>query len=254
LKIWIEFLVGTRFLRNEGGIELFEAFMPKRTALLGDPVKLAEYDAQFDRMLNVVSNSRTGRSGGIPASQLDASLRLLIAADATEAFGHSPRLIDMVISDLDRGWSVANNIPGAGGVYQAWQPIFKSMKGHITLDLGYWLSSFADPNDSYNVVAHEMVHSLDGFGNNGPDGLPAFSSDEDRTIFLNIRNDLFADFNSDSPTRPYAAEMRYGFENEREFLARFSELFLANEASAETVKAVSPELYDLFSRFYGIDY
>ncbi|ASJ70373.1 zinc-dependent peptidase [Granulosicoccus antarcticus] len=248
------FVARTRFLRDEGGIELFEAFMPRRTALLDDPVQLAEYDAQFDKMLNHVSNSRTSRSGGIPASELDASLRVLIAADAAEAFGHSPRLIDMVISDLDRGWSVANDIPGRGGQYEYWQPIFKSVKGHITLGLGSWLGSFADPNDSYDVVAHEMVHSLDGFGNNGLDGLPASTSAEDRAAFINIRDELYDDYNSDTPTRRYTPEMAYAFTDKFEFLARFSEIFLTNTASAETVKAVSPELYGILSRFYDTNY
>jgi len=173
--------------------------MPKRTALLNDPVKLAEYDAQFDRMFAHVSSGLSGKAGGIPAGQLDLSLRTLIGADATEAMGHSPELISMVISDLDRGWSVANDIPGAGGRYTYWQPIFKSMKSHITLDLVSTLFSFANPNDSYDVVAHEMVHALDGFGNNGLDGLPRFSTVEDQQEFLRIRSELVADYNSATP-------------------------------------------------------
>ncbi len=248
------FVARTRLLRDEGGIELFEEFMPKRAALLNDPVKLAEYDAQFDRMFAHVSSSTSSKSGGIPAGQLDLSLRTLIAADATEAMGHSPELISMVISDLDRGWSVANDLPGAGGRYTHWQPLFKSMKGHITLDLGWTLASFADPNDNYDVVAHEMVHSLDGFGNNGLDGLPRFSTAQDREDFLRIRSELVEDYNSDTPSLPYTLAMDYAFTNNKEFLARFSELFLTNSASAQTVRAVSPELYDLFSRFYGITY
>lgn len=248
------FVARTRYLRDEGGIELFEAFMPKRTALLDDPVKLAEYDAHFDRFLAQVSNSSTSRSGGIPGRSLDESLQIVVAADAAEAFGHSAELVSMVISDLDRGWSVANDIPGAGGRYHHWQPLFESMKGHITLDLGSALSSFADPHDSYDVVAHEMVHSLDGYGNDGLDGLPAFSSAEDRQTFLAARAELTADYHSGSPSLPFTRQMDYAFTNNKEFLARFSELFLTNRASAETVRAVSPELYDVFSRFYGIDY
>jgi len=248
------FVARTRLLRNEGGIELFEEFMPKRTALLDDPVKLAEYDAQFDRMFEHVSNSRSSKAGGIPAGQLDLSMRTLIAADATEAMGHAPELISMVISDLDKGWSVANDIPGAGGRYTYWQPIFKSMKGHITLDLGSTLVSFANPNDSYDVVAHEMVHSLDGFGNNGLNGLPQFSSAQDRADFLRIRSELVADYNSGAPTLPYTLQMDYAFTNNNEFLARFSELYLTNRASAETVRGVSPELYELLGRIYGITY
>ncbi|MFK7855765.1 MAG: zinc-dependent peptidase [Granulosicoccus sp.] len=248
------FVARIRFLRDEGGIELFEQFMPKRTALLDNPVELAEYDAQFDKVFTHVSSSSTSRNGGVPAGELDLSLRTLIAADAAEAFGHSPRLIDMVISDLDRGWSVANDLGDSGGLYSYWQPVFKSMKGHITLDLGSWLSSFADPTNSYDVVAHEMVHSLDGFGNDGLDGLPAFASAEDRSTFLQARSELTTDFFSVPPSLPFTREMNYAFTNEKEFLARFSELFLTNKASAETVKAVSPELYGVLSRFFEIDY
>lgn len=57
---------------DEGGIELFQEFMPKRTGLLNKSVALAEYDAQFDRMLQHESNSSSSKAGGIPARKLDA--------------------------------------------------------------------------------------------------------------------------------------------------------------------------------------
>ena len=99
-----------------------------------------------------------------------------------------------------------------------------------------------------------MGHSLDAFGNDKKDGLPAFDNAQDRQIFLTVRDTLFADYESATPSLPFTNRMDYAFTNDKEFLARFSELFLTNQASAETVRAVSPELYDVLSRFYEKTY
>jgi len=64
---------------------------------------------------------------------------------------------------------------------------------------------------------------------------------------------LVADYNS-ATSLPYILQMYYAFTNTNEFLARFSEFYLTNHASGQTVRAVSPELYDLFGRINGIIY
>ena len=117
--------------------------MPNRTALLNDPAALTEYDMQFDRFFDHMSSGSFAKNGGIATSQLDVSLRTVLAAAATEALGHSPDHVSMVISDLDKGWSVANDMVTKGGTHSSWQPIFKSRKSHITLDMGLMLYSFS---------------------------------------------------------------------------------------------------------------
>lgn len=247
------FVARVRFNRGEGGIELFEDFMPDRAALTDDPAALAAYDEQFDRFFDHISSSGYAKNGGIPASQWDVGLRTIVAAAATEAMGHSPELVSMVLSDLDRGWSIAEDM-GKGGTHSSWQPWFKSRKSHITLDLGITLFSFSRPTDAQDTVGHEMAHSLDAFGNDKKDGLPNFASAADRETFIRARAELTEEYRSSSPSALITRDMEYAFRNENEFWAQFSELFLSGAANAAAILAVSPELHGVLSRFYDITY
>ena len=245
------FVARVRFNRGEGGIELFEAFMPDRTALLGDPDALAAYDVQFDRLFTHISASGTSRKGGIPAGQWDAGMRILLAAGATEAMGHSPELVTMVLEDLDRGWSVAKDLD-SGATHSSWQPLFQSRKSHIVIDLGNLMFSVGRPEDAQDTFAHGMAHSLDAFGNDKKDGLPTFSSTVDRDLYIAARGALFEEHESGAPSVPITEEMNYAFTNVKKFWAQFSELFLSNATNAETIRAVSPELHGVLSRFYDM--
>ena len=239
------FVARVQYNRGQGDKELFAEFMPDRTALLGDPDALAEYDTQFGRALaHVQSSSRVSETG----QQLDPSLQFIVAASITEAIGHSPELMSAVLDDIDRGWHVEYEAD-YGGLYHQHQPWFQSQKARIHLRLNDFLTSFVRPDGLYRVMPHELAHSLDSYRTDGLDGIPTGMSDDDAAILINERNLLFAAnaAGTDTGLRDYA------FGNVKEFWGEVAANYLSGDVTARAVFDASPALFDVLERYLGLD-
>ena len=274
------FVARVRYNRGEGGVELFEAFMPVRSSL--DAAGRAEYDLQLERILSHVQNNSVvlgegsmslGPFDNIPVPQaMDPSLQFLIASGLAEVVGNNPELVGRVLSDLDRGWAVSVDgshlDDGVVGSYDAqrrgesWESWLHSDHAGITFDLHALLGSYVDPHDRDDIVGHEIAHSLDAYnssrGGNGTDGVPSNMDENDREIFLGIRHEYFTSYiNAGFPSGPGVTHLGlqvYAFTNPEEFWAEVSEEFLSGQDAAAKIHSESPELYGVLSRFYDIQY
>ncbi|MBX2839156.1 MAG: hypothetical protein KTR35_20035 [Gammaproteobacteria bacterium] len=75
---------------------------------------------------------------------------------------------------------------------------------------------------------------------------------QDAQSLINILTQFYADYAVDC-TDTKGLDL-YAFSNRQEFRAEISQYFLSGEIGATIVNNASPELYDILSRFYGINY
>ena len=241
------FVARVKYNRGEGGTELFSEFMPNRTALLGQPAELASYDAQLELVLDhVMSDSKVSEDG----KPLDPSLQFIVASGLTEVIGHNPDLVGRVLADLNRGWRIELE-HDEGGTYTWEKPLFQSVKSKIHYQLDRLLISYSNPDDLYELVGHEIAHSLDGYRTTGLDGIPSRIASSDKTILLEERSRLFTTYRETGYTSGLA---EYAYTNNKEFWAELSEFFLSGSDGATLIRTVSPELYGVLSRFYALTY
>ncbi len=243
------FVARVQYNMGEGDpMELFSEYMPNRAALGGDD--LIAYDAQLHRILQHMNNT-TILDDGLTA---DPSLKFIMAANLTEALGHSPGLVDRVLRDINRGWHVTmdgSHINGYNGLYNWWEPPFRSDRAKITLKLEEVLLDFEDQPGRMNTLVHEVAHSIDRYRRGDTDGVPTYMNREDIPTLVSARNELFAAHAADGSLNGLR---EYSYENNSEFWADISTYFLSGEESAERIFNNSPELYGVLSRFYEKDY
>ncbi len=236
-------------------MELFSKYMPNRAALGGDD--LIAYDAQFHRILEHMDNT-TVLDDGLTA---DPSLKFILAASLAEVLAQSPRLVDVVLKDINQGWHISNDNshfddPDHVGLYNSstrkkWPWSSRRYYGKITLSLGSTLESFVNADDSWDILAHEVAHSIDRYGGRSTDGIPGIMDSNDAATFIEVRNEFFA---SNAATGSVNGLREYAYENEKEFWATASARFLGGQDSAQDIYDNSPELYGVLSRFYEMEY
>lgn len=246
-------------LGNGDPMELFSAYMPNRAALEGED--LVAYDAQFDRILQHMNNT-TILDDGLTA---DPSLKFILAASLSEVMAQSPRLVDKILSDINQGWRVSmDNSHFDGntvGLYShQWEKgwyrweLKNSYTANITLSLGSMLDSFVNPNDNWDILAHEVAHSIDRFKKDAPDGIPTYMGSDDVATLVDVRNEFFAAYNADNTAFSGLREYAYRDNEPEEFWAVASAYFLGGQDSAQGIYDNSPALYDVISRFYEKEY
>jgi len=244
------FITRVKYNSGEGGIELFADFMPNRTALLNDPVALKAYDEQYQLIFSEIKNeSRIGETG-LP---LDPSLQIIVASGLAEALAQSPERVNEVLTDIDSGWTVQYE-NGVNGEYNVSKFPSKSAKASICFKLDALLYGYASPDDTYNVIAHEIAHSLDAQGSINLDGLPSLSHIDTavlNTIRIHLASIYYA---SPNPKNPETFGLDpYAFKNTAEFWADISMYFLSSDNGANIINDISPDLYDVLSRYYNSD-
>jgi len=240
-------------------MELFSEYMPERAALEGED--LAAYDAQFDKILQHMNNT-TVLDDGLTA---DPSLKFILAASLAEVLAQSPRLVDKVLSDINRGWHISMDNShfdqGTLGVYShQWEKgwyrweLKNSYTANIALSLGTTLDSFVNPDDNWDIVAHEVAHSIDRYKKVAPDGIPTYMSSNDVATLVEVRNDFFAAYAADNRDFSGLRDYAYRYNEPEEFWAVASAYFLGGQDSAQGIYDNSPQLYDVLSRFYEKEY
>jgi len=230
--------------------------MPNRAALEGED--LIAYDAQLDRILQHMNNT-TVLDDGLTA---DPSIKFIMAASFVEVMAQSPRLVDKILNDINQGWRISmdnSHFEGdAVGYYNSsWRKGWYRWEyknkyyANITLSLGSTLDSFVNPNDSWDILAHEVAHSIDRH-KKVLDGLPPYMNSDDVATLIDVRDQFFAVYEANNTS--VSGLRAYAYENDKEFWAVASARFLTGQESAQDIYDNSPELYDVLSRFYEKDY
>lgn len=217
----------------------------------------AAYDAQLERMLTHLQDDHDSQvlEGGEELESLDPSMRFLVASGLMEVIGNNPGLVDRVLKDIDDGWRVSLDgtdlNPGTNGRYHTGRRPFVSKHANITFELDALLESYVNPSDRFELIGHEISHSLDAYRRTYTDGRPTYMEHSDRLILENVRHHFFTDFESSGVTNGLGNS---AFKNWEEFWAEISENFLSGSIGAAVVHAASPQLYGVLSRFYDIQY
>lgn len=246
------FIARTKFNAGEGGIELFEQFMPNRTALLGDDDALDAYDEQYALIFADIKNQSVIQETG---EQLDPSLLVIMAGGLSEVLAQSPERVNDVLTDIDHGWIIEYQ-HSQGGYYKTLKFPTQSARASIGYQLNHLLTSFATPGDTENIFAHEAAHSLDAQGSINLDGLPSLPANDD-LVLRTVMSTLFTwhyESKERNPTSPDTFGLdSYAFTNASEFWGEISQYFLSGEEGATVIKNLSPDLYDVMSRYYNTD-
>jgi len=133
---------------------------------------------------------------------LEGEDKFILAASLAEVLAQSPRLVDKVLSDINRGWHISMDNShfdeGTLGVYShQWEKgwyrweLKNSYTANIALSLGTTLDSFVNPDDNWDIVAHEVAHSIDRYKKVAPDGIPTYMSSNDVATLVEVRNDFW---------------------------------------------------------------
>jgi len=264
-----------QYSRGEGGPEVFNEFTPRRASLSGD--ELAQYDAAVQDMMNEIreQGAYTKNEDDLDAP-LNESMLYMLASAAVEAYGTKPELLEDIQADIDN-WKVSvDNEDGfdivtdsgtskSGAWYQ-----YRDGVATTQFSLNTLIWDYANPNDQFEIVTHELAHSLDNVSSldgaaNGyyVDGIPPGLSDADAQMLVAERERLFADaypgkdvdssVNQDHNTVVDNSGLaNYSFHNRNEFFAKITETFLSSDQGAEIVKNASPKLYNMLREYYGI--
>jgi len=263
-----------QYSRGEGGPEVFNEFTPRRASLSGD--ELAQYDAAVQDMMNEIreQGAYTKNEDDLDAP-LNESMLYMLASAAVEAYGTKPELLEDIQADIDN-WKVSvDNEDGfdivtdsgtskSGAWYQ-----YRDGVATTQFSLNTLIWDYANPNDQFEIVTHELAHSLDNVSSldgaaNGyyVDGIPPGLSDADAQMLVAERERLFADaypgkdvdssVNQDHNTVVDNSGLaNYSFHNRNEFFAKITETFLSSDQGAEIVKNASPKLYNMLREYYG---
>lgn len=268
------FVARVQYSRGEGGPEVFNEFTPRRANLSGD--ELAQYDAAVQDMMNEIreQGTYTKDKAGLD-TPLDESMLYMLASAAVEAYGSKPEHLEAVQADIDH-WKISvDNEDGFGIVTDsgttmsgAWYR-YEHGEATVQFNLDTLIWDYANPNDQFEIVTHELAHSLDNVNNlESPsdgyfvDGIPPGLSDADAQMFIDERERLFGDaypgkdvdssVNQDHNTvvdnNGFA---NYTFHNRKEFFAKITETFLSSDEGAEIVMKASPKLYNMLREYYG---
>ena len=259
------FVARVRYLRGEGGAELFDAFTPRRAALSGEA--LEAHDAQVERVMDHLREIGVNTVEEESIGALDESMLYMLASATVEGYGGNPARIDSVIADVDGRWIVSiDNADGTelpnGGTSGGW---YRRSESTVQLSLKSFINSYADPSDTYDILVHELAHSLDNTNDffNILDGVPIDMAADDAAVLRAERERLFAlaypgtdvsDLRANRDTDEVVDDSglgTYAFTNEREFLAEITELFLSSDANAARLAEISPELYGVLREYYG---
>ena len=257
------FVARVRYNRNEGGVELFNSFMPNRIALTGSA--RADYDSRLNRIhTDIKSRSAlfNGETFNLPGDltlpvphALDPSLQFIIASAFSEAIGNI-HLAVRVLNDIDRGWVVSldgSEISNACGRHSLGrQNYYHAVHKSITFKLSCLIRSYVRPKDTYDLVAHEVAHALDGYNRSSDnDGIPSEINGTDKSTILRERHELFTDY-VDYGEKNGLSD--YTFKDRSEFWADISMYFLSGKKGARIIYLASPDLYGVLSRFYVKSY
>jgi|GEM_PF-1239503 len=251
-----------QFLRGEGGGELFNDLNPRRASLSGEA--LAAYDAEVEVVMDELRTEATYTLGGAehPDAVPDESMLYIMASQIVDKHGGSAERLEAVMEDID-SWIISidngDGVPVGGGLSGGW---YWANGGTTTLQIALpnFISSIAGPDTYYDVLAHELAHSLDYVDGAG-DGIPVGMTEADAAIVRRERERLFELAYPGENVDPSQQQdfgtvvdnsglTDYAFSNEKEFWARGSELFLGTDASREALRTASPELYDVMRRYY----
>jgi len=256
-----------QYLRGEGGPELFNEFTPHRASLEG--AELVAYDAAVKDMMNEIRDQGVYTKDGEDLdTPLDESVIYMLASAAVEAYGHSPESMEAIMSDLDK-WMVS--IDNADGVEVVTDSVttssagwYQGGTGTVQFNLDNLVWDYANPNDQFELVTHELAHSLDnvdGVRDGILDGIPPGLSDAETQIFIAERERLFelayggevdSSENLDHNTvENNSGFSNYTFRNRKEFFAELTTTFLSSDEGAEIVKDASPQLYNMLREYYG---
>lgn len=244
------FVARVRYDRGEGGRELFDEFTPDRAALSGEA--LARHDAIIDEALAEMDHQ--GLERGSADGRMDPSMKYIVASGLVEAFGGNEGLIRRLRRDINRHWMVdpdwfANE--GAAGTYSKRNPLFHRARASITFDTAALLRSYADPNDRFDIIAHEGAHSLDRYRRTNGDGVPTYMSASGERALVAARVDAVERFRTSGGTDTSGLGS-YAFTNRKEFWAEVSEAFVSADSGRQAIANLSPALYNELRIFYGM--
>ena len=267
------FVARVRYLRGEGGAELFSEFTPRRASLSG--AELQAYDAEVTKVMNYLREIGVNTINKLPVGgndnpdQLDESMLYMLASAVVESHGVNPAGIDTVIADVDKRWIVSiDNADAAdarvGGAVSTSAGWYNGLT--IQVNLKSFVNDYSKPNDRYDILAHELSHSLD-YADGSGDGIPNGLSAENAQILRDERARLFALAYNTKPGQPIdltenqdtsavvdnSGIRDYAYTNEREFWAVISEQFLSSDGGAVRLMTTSPKLYNLLREYYGRD-
>ena len=266
------FVARVRYEREEGGPELFNEFTPRRATLEGDD--LAAYDAAVLDMMNEIREQGVQTVEGPDGvsiemdEPLSESLLYIVASSTVESYGESPESIDAIQADIDKWILSTDNFDGipirnaAGDVIATSAGWYNSSRGEVQFSIGSLVRDYVQPEDIFELVTHELAHSLDNV--DGPlDGIPPGLSEEQTQLLIDERDRLFDEAYPDGLMRDERGNYEYTtvvdsngfrdytFYNEKEFWAELSATFLSSDAGADIVKHASPELYNMLREYYG---
>ena len=191
-----------------------------------------------------------------------------MASSTVESYGESPESIDAIQADIDKWILSTDNFDGipirnaAGDVIATSAGWYNSSRGEVQFSIGSLVRDYVQPEDIFELVTHELAHSLDNV--DGPlDGIPPGLSEEQTQLLIDERDRLFDEAYPDGLMRDERGNYEYTtvvdsngfrdytFYNEKEFWAELSATFLSSDAGADIVKHASPELYNMLREYYG---
>gem|GEM_PF-3948843 len=270
------FVARVQYMRGEGGAEVFNEFTPRRATLSGDD--LAAYDAEVQDMMAEIRAQGVytqGVDGTDDVADLDApvdeSMLYILASSAVEAYGESPAALDAISGDIGT-WKISTDNADGISIVTDTRTAFSAGwynggSGTVQFNIDSLVNDYVQPDDAFELVTHELAHSLDNVEQDRPgvlDGIPpGLSADETATLIAE-RERLFelaypgedadSSVNQDYNTVAENSGFRnYTFYNRKEFWAELSATFLGSAAGAEVVRDASPELYNMLRVYYGRD-
>ena len=248
------FVARARYLRGEGGPELFDAFTPRRAGLEG--AALAAHDAEVRKVMAHIEAESVNTSNG---ETLDRSLRYIIASGLVEALGADSARIDQGLAIQTGGWIVSHDgqsgisRPTVNGTYFPTGFPNNITDGNATgFRLSSLISSYVRPDDGFELIGHEFAHGLD-LADGGFDGIPIDLPPADVAV-VNAERVRINDIYTASGELDTSGLDGHAFSNELEFWAEASERYLSGSAGAEVVLRNAPELHAVLERYYGFPY
>jgi Mlc titration factor MtfA (ptsG expression regulator) len=118
--------------------------------------------------------------------------------------------------------------------------------GPVILAWDRVLRDTARPCDGYNLVYHEFAHKLDMLDGRA-DGTPPFASRDELQRWQTVCERVFLDLRARSERGEETFIDPYGAIAEAEFFAVVTEHFFEKPVE---LRAIEPELYEVFSAFY----
>ncbi len=248
-----------------GDLDLLNPLLPYRSRLkkeaqhsLEAQKKLNEHDQHIDAFVRSKHVQFWFADEDLQLYPLDNSDRYIIAA----------RIIDLMHNRMDLVWRVIHQDKPFRIVmfkdlkqdilFDKNRPIggyFSFGNGDLELDQFNFWHNILDVSDGDALNIHEFTHAVDStliLGLNIPNGLLPGMPKSHKDQFVSERNRLFHLYrqNKKAGKEGIPGIDSYAFNNRLEFLPTMVEHFYE---TPETLKKVSPRLYEIFKQYYKLD-